>query len=70
MGSIEFRINGSLIQNITLQNLGVIEDGKYIYTYEYYEYGHDNIRGRVLHKRDDGMTELCRLILEDVCSQR
>ena len=70
MGSMEFKINGTLIQHIFLQNMGVIDKGKYLYTYEFYEYQKDIVKGEVFHKRDDGMTTLCRLILEDVEQRR
>ena len=69
MFTVELKINGALIGHVHGINKGLYPEGKgeTLYNYEYYNVEErDLIAGHVLHKRDDGLPNLVRLILEDM----
>lgn len=69
MFTVELKINGTMIGHIYGKNKGLASEGtgETIYEYEYYEPdGGDIARGFVLHKREDGLRHLVRLVLEDI----
>ena len=67
MFTVEIRINGSMIGHIYGHNEGEnYKTGLTTYRYEYYRPESQKIvNGSVLFKRNDGIEDLIRVILED-----
>ena len=69
MFTVELRINGVMVGHVYGTNKGPVPYGKgeTKYDYEYYEPDGDGVvRGSVMHKREDGLRHLVKLILDDI----
>jgi hypothetical protein len=69
MFTVELKVNGAMIGHIHGVNKGLHPEGKgeTIYEYEYYDVEErDLIKGKVFHKKGDGIKHLIRLILDDI----
>jgi len=65
MFTVEIKINGSLISHIYGHNEGDTANGCK-YRYEFYEVETRKVtNGFVVHPRQDGITELIKIILKD-----
>ena len=72
MGTVEFRVNGTIVASIYFRNEGLVGNDKGIccYYYEYYEPEKYFNRGKVIHKRDDGITALAHTIIGHIHRER
>lgn len=68
MFTIEIRVNGAMIGHIYGRNISHGDGGDFDdYSYEYYEpYARKLMRGKVTHKRGDGIRRLTSVILADI----
>jgi len=67
MISVELKVNGVMVGHIYGRNVQQVGADEYLYKYEYYEpEKHATKRGKVVHKKSDGIRELIRIILEDL----
>jgi len=69
MFSVELKINGTLVAHISGYNITEhpYRTGTHKYSYEYYEVDSSRvIKGTVEHNREDRLTELIRIILNNV----
>ncbi len=67
MFTVELKINGALIGHIHGVNKGIGQEGATTYDYDYYDVEKGDLsKGRIFHKREDGINHLIKLILEDL----
>jgi len=62
----EIRINGALLGHLYMTNTMVRDDGKILYTVEYYKTSKGIARTTVLHNPDDGCEKLTTLALSAI----